>query len=63
MEHVLNHFIWVEKYRPNKINEILIQANEYLIKEFNNIKFTEILNIRDEIIGVIDKALYLLTFV
>lgn len=43
-------------------NEILDRASNYLLEGFCNIKFPEILNIRDEILGEIDKAKYLLTF-
>lgn len=59
----VNNNIMIRNINRKKINEILIQANKYLTKGFEDITFTEILSIRDEIIEAIDKALYLLTFV
>ena len=58
----INDKISIRNMNEKIFNKILDKASEYLIKGFNNIEFTEILNIRDEIIEKIDKTKYLLTF-
>jgi len=58
----INNNVSIRNMDEKIFNELLDRASNYLLEGFCNIEFPEILNIRDEILGEIDKAKYLLTF-
>ena len=55
----------IEKLIPVDLEDILIQLNDYLSGPFNEmhdpVKDTDCLNIRDEILAVINRLRYLIT--
>ena len=57
-----NKTLVFENIDNNKFINILDNSIIFLNKNFTNITYSEILNIRDEILGEIDKAKYLLSF-
>ena len=55
--------IYIRNISDELFKEIMDAANKYLINELSEIEsYTDLMNIRDEIIGEINKTKYLLTF-
>ena len=59
----INSSIEIQNISDDLFKKILDKANDYLTNDLNIINnFTDLMNIRDEIIGEINKTKYLLTF-